>query len=201
MVQWAGMAGVGSVFGIPYSQICQRERSIKMASFDDKEIKHVVVLVAMEAEGKPLIEALGLQKIDLDNKISHCVVYQGPYHNGTLSVVLNGKDKRYEIDSVGTTPGACIWQSCTTLNHLLCFFPFFFFSSFSYHCCIYCPHIFKTRHCDKRGNSRWISENWCQNWGCICQQFVCSPRPQNSNSWLPGIWKEQYSIVHMQSPC
>ncbi len=79
-----------------------------MASFQDKEIKHVVLLIAMEAEGKPLIEALGLHKIDLENKISPCIIYQGEYHNGTLSVVLNGKDKRYEVDSVGTTPGMWI---------------------------------------------------------------------------------------------
>ena len=76
-----------------------------MATFEDKTVKHVVVLIAMEAEGKPLIDALQLHQIPNKNNVSKCVVYQGPYHGGLVSVVLNGKDQKFEVDSVGTTPG------------------------------------------------------------------------------------------------
>lgn len=76
-----------------------------VATFDDKTVKHVVVLIAMEAEGRPLIDALQLQLIPNKNTVAHCHVYQGNYHGGLVSVVLNGKDNRYEVDSVGTTPG------------------------------------------------------------------------------------------------
>ena len=76
-----------------------------MTDFTDKDIKHVVVLIAMEAEGKPLIEGLNLKKIEIQNKVAPCQVYQGEYHGGVLSVVLNGKDVRHNVDNVGTTPG------------------------------------------------------------------------------------------------
>jgi hypothetical protein len=83
-----------------------------MSQFEDKEIKHVVILIAMEAEGKPLIEGYDLKKVDNKNKIAHCVVYQGNYHGGLVSVVVNGKDQRYDVDSVGTTPGELIVGLC-----------------------------------------------------------------------------------------
>jgi hypothetical protein len=77
-----------------------------MSSFtEDREIKHIALIVAMEAEGQPLIEHLGLQKIDNSSPFAPCVVYQGDFEEGKLSVVLSGKDGRFGTDNVGTVPG------------------------------------------------------------------------------------------------
>jgi len=80
---------------------------IKMTSFaEDIHIKHIAVIIAMEAEGKPLIEHLNLQKIQNITPFAPCVVYQGEFDGGKVSVVLAGKDHRYGTDCVGTTPAS-----------------------------------------------------------------------------------------------
>lgn len=71
----------------------------------DKVVNHVAVLIAMEAEGKPYINKMGFQQIENKHKKCPTVMYQGRFHGGLVTVVLNGKDTRYEIDNVGTTPG------------------------------------------------------------------------------------------------
>ncbi len=76
-----------------------------LSSTNDKVINHVVILIAMEAEGRPYINKLGFQQIENKHKKCPTVMYQGQFHGGLVTVVLNGKDARYKIDNVGTTPG------------------------------------------------------------------------------------------------
>lgn len=74
-------------------------------SSEDKEIKNIVILIAMEAEGKPYITAMDLKKVESKVPQFPTLFYEGEFHGGIVSVVLNGKDKRFEVDNVGTTPG------------------------------------------------------------------------------------------------
>jgi hypothetical protein len=71
----------------------------------EKEIKHIAILMAMEAEGKPYIDSHNLEKIPTKFPHLPCAFYHGEFNGGKVTVVLNGKDKRYGIDCVGTTPG------------------------------------------------------------------------------------------------
>mmetsp|Transcript_24058 Transcript_24058/g.34462 ORF Transcript_24058/g.34462 Transcript_24058/m.34462 type:complete len:250 (+) Transcript_24058:24-773(+) len=74
---------------------------------DEAKVTHIVVLIAMEAEAKPLLEAYKLQqqKFKLFSS-APSVVYTGESHNGDcrLSVVTNGKCSSFGVDNVGTTP-------------------------------------------------------------------------------------------------
>lgn len=80
-----------------------------MATFsdDDRIIKHVAVIIAMEAEAHPFLKALKLSPVRWKtNVFLPCYAYQGPMgDHGTVTVIINGKDKRFDVDSVGTTPG------------------------------------------------------------------------------------------------
>lgn len=77
-----------------------------MAQFDDdKEIKRVLVLIAMEAEARPLLDSLQLAKVAVNVPFAVFEVYQGDYKGTLLTVVTNGKDTRFNVDNVGTTPG------------------------------------------------------------------------------------------------
>jgi 5'-methylthioadenosine nucleosidase len=85
-----------------------RQNNKKMSSVPqnhEKEIKHIAILMAMEAEGKPYIDSHNLEKIPTKFPHLPCAFYQGEFNGGKVTVVLNGKDKRYDIDCVGTTPG------------------------------------------------------------------------------------------------
>lgn len=88
----------------------------------DKEIKNIVILIAMEAEGKPYINAMNLKKVESKVPNFPTVFYEGEFHGGKVSVVLNGKDKRYDVDNVGTTPGNMFSSYSTSLNLILCCF-------------------------------------------------------------------------------
>jgi hypothetical protein len=76
-----------------------------MAS-DDKVIKHVLVLVAMEAEASILIEHMS-HLSPLASTFPHFPhkIVSGPHNGYTLSIVTNGKDAKFGVDNVGTTPG------------------------------------------------------------------------------------------------
>lgn len=71
-------------------------------------IKHVVVMVAMEAEAMPFIEHLGLdQSKDFFPEHVPFLAYSGVYNSDhKVTVVTNGKDHIYGtgVDNVGTTP-------------------------------------------------------------------------------------------------
>ena len=76
-----------------------------MSAFDDKEISHVLVLIAMEAEAKPLLDSLHLVKQDVKVPFAPFHVFTGEYKGKQLTVVTNGKDSRFNVDNVGTTSG------------------------------------------------------------------------------------------------
>mmetsp|Transcript_30616 Transcript_30616/g.33452 ORF Transcript_30616/g.33452 Transcript_30616/m.33452 type:complete len:249 (+) Transcript_30616:42-788(+) len=77
-----------------------------MSYNEEAEIKNIVILIAMEAEGKPYIDAMHLEKVESKVPQFPTTYYEGEFHGGKVTVVLNGKDKRYEVDNVGTTPAA-----------------------------------------------------------------------------------------------
>lgn len=83
-----------------------------MSDFGDKEISRVLVLIAMEAEARPLLDSLQLQKVDVKIPFAPFVVYNGDYNGKSLTVVTNGKCGRFNVDNVGTTPGK---QPCSTV--------------------------------------------------------------------------------------
>lgn len=77
----------------------------KMNISRDAKINHIAILIAMESEATPYVTAMNLQKIDSECPQLSCSIYQGEFHGGKVSVIVNGKDKRYNVDCVGTTPG------------------------------------------------------------------------------------------------
>lgn len=77
-----------------------------MSETESKNISHVLVLIAMEAEAKPFIKALDLLPFSLVTPNLPCVAYQGVYHNCKVTVVTNGVCVVHNVDNVGTTPGA-----------------------------------------------------------------------------------------------
>jgi hypothetical protein len=79
-----------------------------MAQFDQgKVIRHIAVIIAMEAEAHPFLKALNLQPYEWSKTVFlPCHAYQGKFSDdGIVSVIVNGKDRRFDVDSVGTTPG------------------------------------------------------------------------------------------------
>jgi 5'-methylthioadenosine nucleosidase len=72
----------------------------------DRVIQHVLVLIAMEAEAQPLLTALSLSTVAPAIPNAPFQIFQGAYKGTTVSVITNGKDKRFGVDNVGTTPAA-----------------------------------------------------------------------------------------------
>eukprot|EP01032_Pedospumella_encystans_P014586 gene14586-16742_t len=77
-----------------------------MATFEDKEIKRVLVIIAMEAEARPLFDSMHLPKIAVNVPFAAFEVHQGEHNGIMLTVVTNGKDSRFGVCNVGTTPAA-----------------------------------------------------------------------------------------------
>jgi hypothetical protein len=75
-------------------------------SSDDLLIQHIAVIIAMEAEAQPFLTAYNLQPCAWkSNVFLPCTAYQGPFGQGTVTVIVLGKDKRFDVCSVGTTSG------------------------------------------------------------------------------------------------
>jgi len=97
-----------------------------MASFEDKEIKRVLVIIAMEAEAQPLFDSMHLPKIAVNVPFAAFEVHQGEHNGIMLTVVTNGKDSRFGVCNVGTTPGTCcsrylikvLFLTCTSIHFL-----------------------------------------------------------------------------------
>ena len=69
-------------------------------------MKHVLVLIAMEAEAQPLIDHLDYLPAISSSFPNSCHKIFSGLHNGyTVSIVTNGKDKKFGVDCVGTTAG------------------------------------------------------------------------------------------------
>lgn len=71
----------------------------------ENTIKHILLLFAMEAEAEHFVKEMNLNSMELKTPNSPCKLYHGEYKNGKVSCVVNGKDSRYGVDLVGTSPG------------------------------------------------------------------------------------------------
>ena len=71
----------------------------------ERELNHVLVLIAMESEAQPLLSHLSLSPIDSNIAFSPFKIYSGKYKDITISVVTNGKDAKLGVDNVGTVAG------------------------------------------------------------------------------------------------
>ena len=67
--------------------------------------KNIVIIMAMEVEALPLITRLRIASppIVIEPPLS-IVAYQGSFESAIVTIVVNGKDKRYAVDSIGTQP-------------------------------------------------------------------------------------------------
>ncbi|MDG5799945.1 5'-methylthioadenosine nucleosidase [Marinilabiliaceae bacterium ANBcel2] len=62
----------------------------------------VCFIIAMEAEAKPLINALSLKEdVDFAPGLP-CRAFTGSFNNNPIALVLNGKDEQYNLDLIGT---------------------------------------------------------------------------------------------------
>lgn len=75
-------------------------------SMDDITISNVVIIVAMEAEARPLLTKLGLEKVSTltEYATAPCMLYSGVHKECTVTVAVNGLCKSHGVDNVGTTP-------------------------------------------------------------------------------------------------
>ncbi len=75
-----------------------------MRSFDgESEVKHVLFVIAMEAEAEPFLTHMSLTKQAHSHKGLTMQMYQGIYKETLkVSVVVNGKCPRFGVDNVGT---------------------------------------------------------------------------------------------------
>ncbi|MCO7227083.1 hypothetical protein [Pleionea sp. CnH1-48] len=67
------------------------------------KIKRVAVLMAMEEEAQPIIDALGLS--ENSHKLDPLLpmkIFDGMLGSLEVSVVVSGKDSRYDVDNIGT---------------------------------------------------------------------------------------------------
>ncbi len=84
-------------------------------------VSHVLVIIAMEAEARPLLEALKLEKISLKTANVPSVAYQGVYNDCKVTVVTNGVCNEHKVDNVGTTPGKHLRVFCFRRIFIVCF--------------------------------------------------------------------------------
>lgn len=76
-----------------------------MSDIGNETVSNVLVIIAMEAEARPLLDSLKLEQVDVKVSFAPFLVYRGPYNDGFITVVTNGKCDRFKVDKVGTTPG------------------------------------------------------------------------------------------------
>ncbi|MBI9092634.1 MAG: hypothetical protein JEZ12_25740 [Desulfobacterium sp.] len=68
-------------------------------------MKSVLIMIAMRAEAREFIQALGLKQEEnaFDEKLP-MMAYSGKVEDLSVVVVLNGIDKRFDVDNVATQP-------------------------------------------------------------------------------------------------
>ena len=68
-------------------------------------IKNIAIIMAMSQEAKPIIERLNMVLIEggFDNQLPF-EIYKGAIKESEINLVINGKDKTYEVDNVATQP-------------------------------------------------------------------------------------------------
>eukprot|EP01041_Mallomonas_annulata_P000161 gene161-272_t len=100
-------------FGVGYALLTQSPKEVTSApeaiskkKTSNGTVRNVLVCIAMEAEALPLIERLNLKNLSSIDSTAPCELYSGEYKGCTINVVTNGKDRRFGVDNVGTTPAA-----------------------------------------------------------------------------------------------
>lgn len=67
-------------------------------------MQRITMIVAMKQEAAPIIEHLNLKEIEMHDAALTCQAYQGQYKNLDISLVINGTDREYNVECVGTQP-------------------------------------------------------------------------------------------------
>ena len=81
-------------------------------------MQRITMIVAMKQEAAPIIEHLGLGKVEMNDKVLTCQAYQGNYKGLDISLVVNGTDREFNVECVGTQPA-----TITTLEAIRQFQP------------------------------------------------------------------------------
>ncbi|MGB0360987.1 MAG: hypothetical protein ACPGEF_06245, partial [Endozoicomonas sp.] len=75
-------------------------------------MKKILIIMAMEAEARPIIEKLGLKKIaDQQNLNGNFPRYRGSFNNHAIMLSLNGQCPTHGVDRIGTEYAALNTQS------------------------------------------------------------------------------------------
>lgn len=69
-------------------------------------IRRVMLMVAMEEEAQPLVEALKLQKRDQSLENLPTVIHEGEHQGGYVAVVSPGRDQSTGVNLIGTDAAA-----------------------------------------------------------------------------------------------
>jgi 5'-methylthioadenosine nucleosidase len=72
----------------------------------EKSVKHIAVIMAMEAEASHFIEQEGLKAVDHSPVHGIAKIYQGIVRGCEITLILPGKDADLGVDNVGTAPAA-----------------------------------------------------------------------------------------------
>ena len=85
---------------------------------DVKSIQHVTIIMAMESEAMPVVDALSLSKSkDVFNQHLPMEVYSGRVNRLDVSLVVSGKDKRFYVDNIGLEPATLMaYEAINTLS-------------------------------------------------------------------------------------
>jgi nucleoside phosphorylase len=78
-------------------------------------IERILILMAMQSEAEPLINALSLFSIDdaLDRNLPFKAYHRG-YRQPEIMLVISGTDERYEVDNIG--PQAATLMAYIAIN-------------------------------------------------------------------------------------
>ncbi|WP_163370594.1 5'-methylthioadenosine nucleosidase [Endozoicomonas acroporae] len=74
--------------------------------------KRILIIMAMAAEARPIIDQLGLKALPADPRLqSHFPRFQGEFAGKEIVISLNGKSTEYGVDRIGTEFAALNTQS------------------------------------------------------------------------------------------
>lgn len=75
-------------------------------------MKRILIIMAMEAEARPIIEKLGLAALPASQQLrGNFPRFKGDFKNKEILISLNGKSKEYGVDRIGTEYAALNTQS------------------------------------------------------------------------------------------
>ncbi|MCW7554844.1 hypothetical protein NX722_19930 [Endozoicomonas gorgoniicola] len=81
-------------------------------------MQRITMIVAMKQEAAPIIKHLNLSEVKMQDPVLTCQAFQGNYKGLDISLVVNGTDREYNVESVGTQPA-----TITTLEAIRQFTP------------------------------------------------------------------------------